>query len=147
MEKMQDLMDAQIIPADTDYRMFSYDYYGTLPGVDVAFLLDSSAYHTHEDAPHRIRPGTVQVAPLPEGSSRQAELTVTQVLPKRGICSTVCNHCHVTLCSNPPPLSQIMSGVLVSNVPAAFPLEICCTHCDVVPSLLWLSFGLFLRGF
>ncbi|KAL3158059.1 hypothetical protein ABBQ32_011669 [Trebouxia sp. C0010 RCD-2024] len=56
----QDLMDAQIIPADTDYRMFSYDYYGTLPGVDVAFLLDSSAYHTHEDAPHRIRPGTVQ---------------------------------------------------------------------------------------
>lgn len=61
----QDLMDAQIIPADTDYRMFSYDYYGSLPGVDVAFLLDSSAYHTHEDAPHRIRPGTVQVALCP----------------------------------------------------------------------------------
>ena len=58
---VQDLMDAQIIPADTDYRMFSYDYYGTLPGVDIAFLLDSSAYHTHEDAPHRVRPGTVQV--------------------------------------------------------------------------------------
>lgn len=56
-------MDAQIIPADTDYRMFSYDYYGTLPGVDIAFLLDSSAYHTHEDAPHRVRPGTVQVGP------------------------------------------------------------------------------------
>ena len=56
-------MDAQIIPADTDYRMFSYDYYGTLPGVDIAFLLDSSAYHTHEDAPHRVRPGTVQVMP------------------------------------------------------------------------------------
>ena len=60
---VQDLMDAQIIPADTDYRMFSYDYYGTLPGVDIAFLLDSSAYHTHEDAPHRVRPGTVQVTP------------------------------------------------------------------------------------
>ena len=58
---MQDLMDAQIIPADTDYRMFSYDYYGSLPGVDIAFLLDSSAYHTHEDAPHRVRPGIVQV--------------------------------------------------------------------------------------
>lgn len=58
---VQDLMDAQIIPADTDYRMFSYDYYGSLPGVDIAFLLDSSAYHTHEDAPHRVRPGTVQV--------------------------------------------------------------------------------------
>ena len=54
-------MDAQIIPADTDYRMFSYDYYGSLPGVDIAFLLDSAAYHTHQDAPHRIRPGTVQV--------------------------------------------------------------------------------------
>ena len=54
-------MDAQIIPADTDFRMFSYRYYGSLPGLDVAFLLDSSAYHTHEDAPHRIRPGTLQV--------------------------------------------------------------------------------------
>ncbi|KAL0027903.1 hypothetical protein WJX79_001663 [Trebouxia sp. C0005] len=56
----QDLMDAQIIPADTDYRMFSYKYYGSLPGVDIAFLLDSSAYHTHNDSPDRIRPGTVQ---------------------------------------------------------------------------------------
>ena len=54
-------MDAQIIPADTDFRMFSYRYYGSLPGLDVAFLLDSSAYHTHEDASHRIRPGTLQV--------------------------------------------------------------------------------------
>lgn len=59
--RVQDLMDAQIIPADTDYRMFSYDYYGSLPGVDIAFLLDSSAYHTHEDAPYRVSPGTVQV--------------------------------------------------------------------------------------
>jgi len=55
-------MDAQIIPADTDYRIFSYKYYGSLPGVDIAFLLDSSAYHTHNDSPERIRPGTVQVA-------------------------------------------------------------------------------------
>lgn len=57
-------MDAQIIPADTDYRMFSYKYYGSLPGVDIAFLLDSSAYHTHNDSPERIRPGTVQVCCL-----------------------------------------------------------------------------------
>ena len=57
-------MDAQIIPADTDYRMFSYKYYGSLPGVDIAFLLDSSAYHTHNDSPERIRPGTVQVSCL-----------------------------------------------------------------------------------
>ena len=61
---VQDLMDAQIIPADTDFRMFSYRYFGSLPGIDVAFLLDSSAYHTHEDAPHRIRPGTLQVNPI-----------------------------------------------------------------------------------
>lgn len=58
---LQDLMDAQIIPADTDYRMFSYKYYGSLPGVDIAFLLDSSAYHTHQDSLDRIKPGTVQV--------------------------------------------------------------------------------------
>ena len=57
-------MDAQIIPADTDFRMFSYRYFGSLPGIDVALLLDSSAYHTHEDAPHRIRPGTLQVNPI-----------------------------------------------------------------------------------
>ena len=57
-------MDSQIIPADTDYRMFSYKYYGSLPGVDIAFLLDSSAYHTHQDAPQRIRPGTLQASRL-----------------------------------------------------------------------------------
>lgn len=77
-------MDAQIIPADTDYRMFSYDYYGTLPGVDVAFLLDSSAYHTHEDAPHRIRPGTVQVAPHAPGALPASRTDCYIVPPKSG---------------------------------------------------------------
>ena len=85
---VQDLMDAQIIPADTDYRMFSYDYYGSLPGVDIAFLLDSSAYHTYQDAPHRVRPGTTQVASylscppvyphIYQGQSSASKLDITE---------------------------------------------------------------------
>ena len=31
-----------------------------LPGLDLATLLDASAYHTTRDAPDRIRPGTLQ---------------------------------------------------------------------------------------
>lgn len=31
-----------------------------LPGLDLATLLDASAYHTMRDAPDRIRPGTLQ---------------------------------------------------------------------------------------
>ncbi len=31
-----------------------------LPGLDLATLLDASAYHTTRDAPERIRPGTLQ---------------------------------------------------------------------------------------
>ena len=34
---------------------------GTLPGVDMASLLDSGAYHMSQDVPERIRPGTLQV--------------------------------------------------------------------------------------
>ena len=97
-------MDAQIIPADTDYRMFSYDYYGTLPGVDVAFLLDSSAYHTHEDAPHRIRPGTVQVALCP----RAVASSPSDEPPQWGSCHALMSHwwsCNTV----PPP--QPMPGV------------------------------------
>lgn len=35
-----------------------------LPGLDLATLLDASAYHTTRDAPERIRPGTLQVRGL-----------------------------------------------------------------------------------
>ncbi|CAL8467649.1 g7187 [Coccomyxa elongata] len=56
----QDFFEAGILPADTDFRMMSAKYLGNLPGVDIAFLLDSGAYHSTCDVPERIRPGTLQ---------------------------------------------------------------------------------------
>eukprot|EP00798_Chlamydomonas_sp_ICE-L_P014689 gene14689-20728_t len=56
----QDVFDLGIIPADSDYRMFSARHYGHLPGVDVAFIVDSSAYHTYSDTTERIRAGVMQ---------------------------------------------------------------------------------------
>ncbi|KAL4424855.1 hypothetical protein ABPG77_011105 [Micractinium sp. CCAP 211/92] len=56
----QDFFDLGLIPADTDYRMFSYRHYGSLPGIDVAFIFDGTAYHTARDDIDRIRPGTLQ---------------------------------------------------------------------------------------
>jgi hypothetical protein len=41
--------------------MFSYKHYGSLPGLDIAFLLDGAAYHTDRDTVDRLRPGTLQV--------------------------------------------------------------------------------------
>ena len=52
---------AGLLPADSDYRMFSYKHYGSLPGLDIAFLLDGAAYHTDRDTVDRLRPGTLQV--------------------------------------------------------------------------------------
>lgn len=59
---MQDIFDLGLLPADTDFRMFSYAHQGAWPGVDVAFLLDAAAYHTDRDTTDRIRPGTLQVS-------------------------------------------------------------------------------------
>lgn len=56
----QDFFELGVIPADTDYRMFSYRNYGSLPGIDVAFLFDGLAYHTSKDEVERIRRGTLQ---------------------------------------------------------------------------------------
>ena len=50
-----------LLPADTDFRMFSYAHQGRWPGVDIAFLLDAAAYHTDRDTTDRIRKGTLQV--------------------------------------------------------------------------------------
>lgn len=57
----QDFFRARLIPADTDFRMFSQDYEGSLPGIDVATVLDATAYHTNRDTLERIRRGTTQV--------------------------------------------------------------------------------------
>lgn len=51
-----------LIPADSDYSLWSAQKHGHLPGLDVAFLLDASSYHTHQDTPDRIRPGTMQAS-------------------------------------------------------------------------------------
>lgn len=58
---LQDCFELELIPADSDYSLFSGQKHGHLPGLDVAFLLDAAAYHTHCDTLERIRPGTVQV--------------------------------------------------------------------------------------
>jgi hypothetical protein len=59
---LQDFFETGIFPADTDFRILSSKYGGDLPGVDIAFLLDSGAYHMQQDMPERIKPGTLQVS-------------------------------------------------------------------------------------
>lgn len=57
----QNFFDLGLIPADTDYRLLAYRRAGSLPGIDVAQVFDGLAYHTNQDVPERIRPGTLQV--------------------------------------------------------------------------------------
>lgn len=56
----QDFFECGLIPADTDYKMFSSRHQGTLPGIDVAYVLGGSMYHTFADSVENIRPGTIQ---------------------------------------------------------------------------------------
>ncbi|GIL82137.1 hypothetical protein Vretimale_7105 [Volvox reticuliferus] len=56
----QDIFDTGIIPGDTDYRMFSARHFGSLPGLDIAFIRDSKAYHSHLDSVDRLRKGVMQ---------------------------------------------------------------------------------------
>ncbi|XWS34580.1 hypothetical protein CRYUN_Cryun21dG0050400 [Craigia yunnanensis] len=48
-----------VIPGDTDYRMFSQDY-GSIPGLDIIFLLGGYYYHTSYDTVDRLLPGSMQ---------------------------------------------------------------------------------------
>ncbi|XP_047323769.1 endoplasmic reticulum metallopeptidase 1 [Impatiens glandulifera] len=48
-----------VIPGDTDYRMFAYDY-GHIPGLDMIFLLGGYFYHTSFDTVERQLPGSLQ---------------------------------------------------------------------------------------
>lgn len=64
---MQDFFETGVLPADTDFRLLSSKYMGTLPGIDMASLLDSGAYHMQQDVLERIRPGTLQVRIFSEG--------------------------------------------------------------------------------
>jgi hypothetical protein len=56
----QDFFDAGVIPADTDFRMFSHKHQGSLSGIDTAQIFDGTAYHTARDEVGRIRSGTLQ---------------------------------------------------------------------------------------
>lgn len=57
---MQDFFELGLIPADTDFRIFADANDGQTPGIDIASLLDSSAYHMWADVTERIKPGTLQ---------------------------------------------------------------------------------------
>ncbi|KAG2454500.1 hypothetical protein HYH02_000347 [Chlamydomonas schloesseri] len=56
----QDIFDTGLIPGDTDYRMFSARHFGSLPGLDIAFIRDSVAYHSSLDSVDRVRRGSLQ---------------------------------------------------------------------------------------
>lgn len=64
MLRAQDLFESRALSMDTDFRMFSSDYFGSLPGIDIAQVLDGAAYHSHHDTVDRIRKGTIQVSAL-----------------------------------------------------------------------------------
>ncbi|XP_021630979.1 endoplasmic reticulum metallopeptidase 1 isoform X3 [Manihot esculenta] len=48
-----------VIPGDTDYRMFSQDY-GSIPSLDIIFLLGGYYYHTSYDTLDKLLPGSMQ---------------------------------------------------------------------------------------
>ncbi|KAK1271720.1 hypothetical protein QJS04_geneDACA012639 [Acorus gramineus] len=48
-----------IIPGDTDYRIFANDV-GSIPGLDIIFVLGGYYYHTSFDTMERLLPGSIQ---------------------------------------------------------------------------------------
>jgi hypothetical protein len=60
MPPKQDFFETRVLSMDTDFRVFSSDYLGSLPGIDIAQILDGAAYHSRHDTVARIRPGTLQ---------------------------------------------------------------------------------------
>lgn len=110
---VQDIFDMGLLPADTDFRMFSYGHHGAWPGLDIAFLLDAAAYHTDRDTTSRIRAGTLQVAPVnwalhiipfSADTTLPPLLLVPRPLPLRGVCLRMRLQSHG--CSHRVPLSM-----------------------------------------
>jgi len=58
---VQDFFRLGLIPAETDFSIFSDPVHGAWPGLDIAFLLDAAAYHTDRDTVDRIKVGSLQV--------------------------------------------------------------------------------------
>lgn len=67
--RAQDLFETRLLSMDTDFRMFSSDYMGRLPGIDIAQVMDGAAYHSKHDTVDRIRKGTIQVSDLSSPST------------------------------------------------------------------------------
>ncbi|KAI9630233.1 hypothetical protein KEM48_014156 [Puccinia striiformis f. sp. tritici PST-130] len=68
-----------LIASDTDFRQFAQ--YGNLTGLDMAIMQNSYLYHTTQDIPSKIQPGTIQhmgentMALLKHLTSSSADLT------------------------------------------------------------------------
>lgn len=80
---MQDFFQLGLMPADTDYRMFSANLQGSLPGLDTALLLGAGMYHTDRDNIRNLRAGTLQVY-CPTGIWKERFLIgcLSKILPR-----------------------------------------------------------------
>ncbi|GJQ10919.1 hypothetical protein GpartN1_g2710.t1 [Galdieria partita] len=54
----QDFFDADLVPAETDFRVFWED--GKIPGIDLANYMNGQTYHTPRDASDRVTLETLQ---------------------------------------------------------------------------------------